>query len=116
MILNCGFNCGNKYQLSEIRDHMLSCELREYICHICNEINMRNKNNKIYFQGNREQLLSHILITHSDEVLKYNDNYMEIKCSNNNAEEIKKMGESPRFYSESVSYEGEFSSDYYENQ
>lgn len=74
MQLNCGFNCGKKFSSIEIRSHMKNCEMREYVCNIC-----ENKGISSNFIGDKKGFIAHLLEIHEADILDFNDNYNEFK-------------------------------------
>jgi hypothetical protein len=108
MELDCNFGCGKKFNSNEIKTHMLSCELREYICNLCQkktnekgssqsqsspsvnlatysdkEINIPDDKftypSRIKFSGKKIEFLKHLLFEHENEILKFNDNFLNFK-------------------------------------
>jgi hypothetical protein len=71
-LLNCSFNCGQKFSYQNIKDHMTSCEMRKYNCNIC-------ITKESTFIGNKKELLSHLLEKHENEIIDINDKYSMIK-------------------------------------
>lgn len=54
MNLSCIFNCGKSFQYSDIRSHLLQCELRQYYCQYCE------------FSGSKSEFKSHFFESHED--------------------------------------------------
>lgn len=66
MSINCIFKCGTKLQSFQIKEHMSSCELREYNCNFCKEEDPDK------FKGKRREFLVHLITSHDSQVLEMN--------------------------------------------
>jgi len=90
MNIPCGFNCLKILPSNEIKSHMISCELREYVCNIC--LNNNRVNNKCdQFSGRKKEFTIHLLQEHENEILNFNDNFESIKLNQIEAENKKKI-------------------------
>jgi len=43
--IDCNFGCGKKFYSNEIKSHMISCDLREYMCFICSKKGIEKNQN-----------------------------------------------------------------------
>jgi hypothetical protein len=84
MEIPCAFKCGGKFRSGEIKSHMLTCELREYLCNFCEKDIKR-------FQGKKKEFLLHMIESHETELLNYNDDFFKINKPGFNKPQIFKL-------------------------
>jgi hypothetical protein len=71
----CNYGCGTKLPTSEMKSHMLNCEMRFFTCNICKNL---NSNKESFLITKKKEFLEHILNFHSKEILSLNDNFHKI--------------------------------------
>ena len=69
----CKYNCGAKLSYDKMKQHLLTCEKKIYICSFDKLYN--NDINKQPFKGNKKEILDHLVKEHSHILLLFMENH-----------------------------------------
>ena len=70
--ITCKYNCGIKLPYDKMKQHLITCEKKVYICSY-DKIN-NNEPNKQSFKGNKKEILDHLVKEHPQILLLFMEN------------------------------------------
>ena len=71
--VNCKYNCGTKLSYDKMKQHLLTCDKKIYICSYDKFNN--NDSNRQPFKGNKKEILDHLVKEHSQILLLFMENH-----------------------------------------
>lgn len=73
MKVKCTYGCGISLFYDKMKEHLLTCEKKIYICSFDNIRN--NKENNIPFKGYKKEMINHMIKSHPKILLFFMENY-----------------------------------------
>ena len=75
--VNCKYNCGVKLSYDKMKQHLLTCDKKIYICSFDKIYN--DNLNKQSFKGNKKEILDHLVKEHSHILLLFMENHQNFE-------------------------------------